>query len=180
MDLKEIKQKLYLYFDGQSTEQDEQDLRNYFSSAEVDDELIQYSEFFGGLNELSEKRDEQLEGEIMDFILENEFREKARYRWLWQAVTGVAAVLLIALLAVNFNQNQHNWEDTYSDPNQAYAEASKTIQFVAGKYQKGLAQLQPVQKVSTAKKPLKTGLNILQKGFQEVENIEKINKKLKK
>ncbi len=180
MDLKEIKQKLHLYFDGQSTEQDDRELMNYFSSGNVADELKQYSEFFGGLSELSEKRDEQLEEEIMDFILENEFREKTRYRWLWQTVTGVAAVLMIALLAINFNQNQYKWEDTYSDPNQAYAEASKTLQYVAGKYQKGLAQLQPVQKVSTAKKPLKTGLNILQKGFEEVENIEKINKKLKK
>ncbi len=178
MDLKEIKQKLQKYFDGRSTEQDEQDLRSYFSSGNVSDELKQYSEFFGGLSELSEKRDEQFEEEIMDFILENEFQEKTRYRWLWQAVTGVAAVLMITLLTVNFNQNK--WEDTYSDPNQAYAEASKTLKYVAGKYQKGLAQLQPVQKVSTAYKPLSNGLSILNKGFQEVENLEEINKKLKK
>ena len=180
MDLKEIKHLLQQYFDGQSTEKDEKVLHDYFSSGIVAEELKKYSEFFWGLNELSEQRDEQFEEEIMDYILENEFQEKTRYRWLWQTVTGVAAALLVALLAINFNQSRYEWEDTYTDPNIAYAEASKTLQYVAGKYQKGIAQLSPIQKVNEAKKPLNNGLNILQKGFQEVQSFEKINEKLKK
>ena len=174
MDLKKIKLKLQKYFEGQSSEQDEQELRNYFSAGDVADELKPYCNFFDGINGLSDNRNKELEEDIMDFILENELHEKIRYRWLWQTVTGVAAVLLIVLLAINFNQNQ--WEDTYSDPNQAYAKASKTLQYIAGKYQKGLAQLQPVQKVSTAQESLNNGLAILQKGFWK---IEKINEKLK-
>ncbi len=179
MDLMNIKIRLQKYFDGLSTEEDERVLGRYFASEKVADELKQYSEFFEGLNELSEQRDLQFEEDIMDFILESEYQERTRYRWLWQTVTGVAAALLIALLVVNFNQNKQDWDDTYSDPEMAYAEANKTLQYVAGKYHKGLAQLTPMQKLSSAQKPLNNGLNMLEKGFQEVGYIDKINKKLK-
>jgi hypothetical protein len=40
---------------------------------------------------------QNIEEEIMDFILENENREKTRYRWLWQTVTGIAASVIIVL-----------------------------------------------------------------------------------
>jgi len=180
MDLKDIKQKLHDYFEGTSSLQDEEILKAYFSSGEVDEELQPYSEFFRGMEVLSEKRDAQLEEEIMDFILEQENKEKNKYRWLWQSITGVAAALLIALLVVNYNQNQSNWKDTYSDPNQAYAEASRTLQYVAGKYQKGLAQLQPAKKIRKAALPLNNSIQVLEKGFEEIKNVEKIEEKLKK
>ncbi|MGQ8338307.1 hypothetical protein ACUNWD_17265 [Sunxiuqinia sp. A32] len=180
MDLKDIKQKLHDYFEGNSSSQDEEILRAYFSSGEVDEELQPYSEFFGGLSLLSKTKDGQLEEDIMDFILESEHKEKNKYRWLWQSVTAVAAALMIALLVVNFNQNQYKWEDTYSDPDQAYVEARRTLEYVAGKYQKGLVQLQPVKKLNTASQPLTEGMDILEKGFQEVQTSKKISEKLKK
>jgi len=181
MELREIRQILQKYFEGTSSEQEEQLLTDYFNSPAIDPELKEYQRFFAGLGELSgETRNEMLEEEIMDYILEKEYREKTHYRWLWQTVSGVAAALLIALLAVNLYSGGNQWKDTYSDPDQAYAEAATTLQLVAGYYQKGMEGLQPVKTINKASKPLNKSLNKLEKGFQEIQEIEGINKKLKK
>lgn len=181
MELKEVKQILQKYFEGTSTQQEEQLLTDYFNSRTIAPELQKYQQFFVGLHELSgEGRDEVLEEEIMDCILEKEYSEKTHYRWLWQTVSGVAAALLIALLAVNLHTGKAQWEDTYSDPDQAYAEAVLALQYVAWQYQKGMEGLEPVKAINKASQPLNKSLNKLDKGFQEMQEIEEINKKLKK
>ena len=181
MELKEIKQTLQKYFEGTSTEQEEQVLTDYFDSPTIAPELRKYQQFFVGLQQLSdERRDGELEEELMDYILEKEYREKTHYRWLWQTVSGVAAALMIALLAVNLSTGEAHWEDTYSNPDQAYAEAALTLQYVAGYYQKGMEGLQPVKTINMASQPLNKSLNKLEKGFQEIQEIEGISEKLKK
>lgn len=181
MEPKEVEQILQKYFEGISTEPEEQLLTDYFNSRTIAPELQKYQPFFVGLQELSnEGRDGVLEDEIMDYILEKEYREKTHYRWLWQTVSGIAAALLIALLAVNLYTGKAEWEDTYSDPNQAYAEAVLALQYVAGHYQKGMEGLEPVKTINKASQPLNRSLNKLDKGFQKIQDMEEINKKLKK
>ena len=179
MDLKEIKQILQKYFNGESTEKEEQLLYDYFHSKTISPELEKYRNFFSGIQELANNRNLLFEEQVMDYILENEHREKKHYRWLWQAVSGIAAALVIALLAINYNNTQSQWKDTYSSPDQAYVEASRTLHFVAGQYQKGMENLQPIKKLGTATQPLKQGLDELNKGFLEIQKVEKVNKKLK-
>ncbi len=180
MELKEIKQILQKYFEGTSSEREEQLLTDYFNSPAIAPELHKYQSFFAGVQELSiERNDEILAEDIMDRILENEHREKTHYRWLWQTVSGVAAALLIALLAVNLYTGDTQWNDTYSDPEQAYAEAAITLQYIAGYYQKGMVGLEPIKTINKASQPLNRSLNKLEKGFQEIQEMEKINEKLK-
>ena len=179
MDLKAIKQILQRYFEGASTREEEQFLRDYFHSKSVAPELEKYRDLFTGIEELSEKRNPEFETQIMDYIEEND-HSKNQYRWLWQTVSGIAAALIIALFVVNFHGSQKQWNDTYNDPDLAYNEAKQTLQFVAGQYQKGLATLQPATVLNTATKPLKTGLNEVNRGFTEMQKIEHVNKNLKK
>ena len=156
-------------------------MTDYFKSDNIAPELQKEQPFFRGFSELrSDTRDETLEDDIMDHILEQEHREKTHYRWLWQAVSGIAAALMIAILAVNLTSNQKPWQDTYSNPDQAYTAASSTLKYVAGYYQKGIEELQPVKTLNKASQPLNKSLNKLEKGFQEIQEMEKINKKLKK
>ncbi|MGQ7869330.1 hypothetical protein [Sunxiuqinia sp. sy24] len=181
MELKKIKQILQKYWEGETTEQEERVLTDYFKSDNIAPELKQEQSFFNGLFEFAaEERDEALEDDIMDHILEQEHREKTHYRWLWQTVSGIAAALMIAILAVNLTSNQKPWQDTYSNPDQAYTAASNTLQYVAGYYQKGIEELQPVKTLNKASQPLSKGLNKIEKGFQEIQEVEKINEKLKK
>ena len=76
METKKIKRLLQLYFNGESTREDEKILEKYFQQNDVADELKEYSEFFGGISILANTSDDSsIEDEIMDYILENEHRE---------------------------------------------------------------------------------------------------------
>lgn len=164
---------LQKYFDAETSIEEENELITYFSSENVDESLKMYVPMFSGMKELSVEKNADLEDDLMNHILESEHREKLKYRRMWQVVSGVAASVLVVMLAVNYYTSRTQWSDTFSDPNQAYVEASKTLEFVAGKYNKGLAQLQPVKKLEEAASPLQTGFSKLNKGFEHLKAIEK-------
>ena len=177
MESQKINILLQKYFDAETTIDEENELITYFTSEEVDDDLKMYVPMFSGMKELSANEDPALGEDLMNFILESEHKEKLRYRWMWQIVTGVAASVILVMLAVNFYSGQNQWKDTFSDPKQAYSEASKTLEFVAGKYNKGLAQLKPIGRIESATDPYNSGMKKLNKGF---EQMKKLNEKLKK
>ena len=171
---------LQKYFEAESSLDEENELITYFTSGEVDENLKKYVPMFSGMKELSANENPDLGDDLMNFILESEHKEKVKYRWMWQMVTGVAASVILVMLAVNFYGNQNQWKDTFTDPDEAYAEATKTLEFVAGKYNKGLAQLNPIGKIENATDPLNSGLSFLNKGFGRMNEVETLNKKFKK
>ena len=177
MESQKIHILLQKYFDAETTLDEENELITYFSSGEVDETLKMYVPMFSGIKELSVDEDPNLGDDLMNYILESEHKEKLKYRWMWQMVTGVAASVILVMLAVNFYSDRNQWKDTYTNPDQAYAEASKTLNFVAGKYNKGLAQLRPIGRIETAVNPLNSGMKTLNKGFDQMNEL---NKKLKK
>ena len=177
MESQKINILLQKYFDAETTIDEENELITYFASEEVDENLKMYVPMFSGIKELSVDEDLGLGDDLMNYILESEHNEKLRYRWMWQIVTGVAASVILVMLAVNFYSSHDQWKDTFSDPKQAYSEASKTLEYVAGKYNKGLAQLKPIGKIESATDPYNSGMKKLNKGF---EQMKKLNEKLKK
>lgn len=180
MESQRINSLLQKYFEAETNLEEENELITYFTSGEVDENLKMYVPMFSGMKELSADEHSDLGEDLMNYILESEHKEKMKYRWMWQIVTGVAASVILVMLAVNFYSNKNQWNDTFSDPDQAYAKASKTLEFVAGKYNKGLAQLEPIGKMEDATIPFFTGMKTLDKGFEKIRNFENLNKKLKK
>lgn len=179
MESQRINILLQKYFEAETTLAEENELITYFTSGEVDENLKMYVPMFSGIEELSVDENPALGDDLMNHILESEHREKLRYRWMWQIVTGVAASVILVMLAANFYSNQNQWHDTFTDPDEAYAEATKTLEFVAGKYNKGLAQLKPIGKMEDAAIPFYSGMEALDKGFEKLNDIEKLNKNLK-
>ena len=177
MESQKIHILLQKYFDAETTIDEENELITYFTLDKVDENLKMYVPLFLGMKGLSVDEDPAMGEDLMNFILESEHKEKLRYRWMWQAVTGIAAAVILVLLTVNFYESKNQYKDTFSDPQQAYTEATKTLEFVAGKYNKGLAQLKPIGKIENAVDPLKSGMSKLNKGFRQMDDV---NKKLKK
>jgi hypothetical protein len=177
MESQRIQILLQKYFEAETTLDEENELITYFTSEMVDENLKMYVPMFSGLKELSVEEDALLGDDLMNFILESEHKEKLHYRWMWQIVTGIAASVILVMLAVNFYSSQNQWKDTFSDPNQAYAEASKTLSYVSEKYNKGMAQLRPIGKLESAVNPLNSGMKTLNIGF---DRMNELNKKLKK
>lgn len=177
MKREEVKQLLHRYFDGESSEADERQLRTYFQSGNVEKELVKYSEFFTSISELADiKEDLTIEEDVMDFILESENSEKTRYRSMWKTVTGIAASIIIVLGGfLMYQEQQKSFEDSFKDPEQAYVYAAQTLQFVSGKYNKGVGQLSSFDKLRIAKKPIKKGTEPIIEFFEGVQQIEEIN-----
>lgn len=173
METKEVKQLLQRYFNGESTLAEERLLENYFQSGNVADELKEYTGFFKGISELTEpERDEVLEGEIMDFILKNEPKDKQESRWLWQMVSGIAASIIIVLGGIFFYQQEKEpFKDTFDNPEVAYAYAEQTLGFVSAKYNKGLSALANFDKLETAKEPLQKGVKPVNEYLGMVEKM---------
>jgi len=184
MDTKEIKTLLKRYFNGESTKEEEKILEGYFSFGDVADELKEYSGFFGGLAELSAYEPEgNIEDDVMDFILEQEYREKKKYRELWRTVTAIAASIIIILGGVLiYEQQKQPFKDTYSDPAEAYLQAKKTLEYISAKYNIGVDQLsnavifneaiEQLDKVDILRKapaPLQEGVKTINKGFNEFD-----------
>ncbi len=174
METKEIKKLLQKYFNGESNFEEEKILEQYFNSDNIEEELQEYADFFGGISELSDPIDDSgIEEEVMDFILENEHQEKTKYRWLWQTVTGIAASIIIVLGGfLFFQQQQKPFDDSFEDPNEAYAYAQQTLQLVSEKYNKGLAELSQFDKINRAAKPIKKGITPVNDFYNSIERID--------
>ncbi len=179
METGKIEKLLQKYFDGESSIEDERILENYFRSGNVADEFREYARFFNGISDLTNTYDNpDFEGEVMDFILENENREKTRYRWLWQTVTGIAASVIIILGGFLFYyQQQKPFADTFKDPKEAYAYAQKTLQYVSLKYNKGISGLAEFNKLQKATDPVKKGVAPVNEFFKTIDKMEKSDNK---
>jgi hypothetical protein len=175
METKKIAELLQTFFNGESTIEEERTLETYFKSGNVAKEFQEYAAYFNGISELANSADDRnIEEEVMDFILENELLEKTRYRWLWQTVTGVAASVIIILGGFLFYQQQQKpFDDTFKDPKEAYAYAQHTLQFVSGKYNKGLAGLSNFEKLQKASQPIKKATAPVNEFYNALEKMEK-------
>lgn len=174
METSKIEKLLQNYFNGESTTEEEKLLESYFQSAFVDEKFKEYTEFFCGLSELSNTAaNSNIEEEVMDFILENENRDKLKYRWLWKTVTGIAASVIIVLGGFLFYQQQQKpFEDTFKNPEEAYAYARQTLQFVSGKYNKGISGLAEFSKLQKATEPIKKGVAPVNEFYKSIEKLE--------
>jgi len=175
METNKIAELLQAFFNGESTIEEERTLETYFKSGNVAEELMEYAAYFNGISELTNVTDDgNIEEEVMDFILENENREKTRYRWLWQTVTGIAASVIIILGGFLFYQQQQKpFKDTFDDPKEAYAYAQQTLQFVGGKYNKGIAGLSNFEKLQKATKPIKKATAPVNEFYDAIEKMKK-------
>jgi hypothetical protein len=174
METKEIKQLLQQYFNGESSFKEEGKLEAYFQSGNVADEFVKYMEFFGGISNLTSAVDDStIEEDVMDFILENEHKEKTKYLTMWKMVTGIAASIIIVLGGFLFyQQKQKPFDDTFDNSEQAYAYAEQTLQFVTGKYNKGLAEFSNFEKLNTANKPINKGVARVNEFYEGIEKIK--------
>ena len=170
METKRIKNLLQKYFDGISSESEEMELVAYFHSDKISEELQEYTGFFRGISELSEATGDKIfEQKIMDFIVESEGRNKSHFSWLYYTVTGIAASLIIAVGGILFYQNHGNsYEDTFTDPQTAYAYAEKTLNYVSSKYNRGLICLSNFDKLQSATEPLQKGVEPVNEVIEEL------------
>lgn len=98
---------LHLYYNGETTLEQEHTLREYFSGNAVDPEFVADKAIFDTLNVTAEAPD-RLKCDVVSEI-QRRYKQENLLSWrryIWRAVSSVAAVALVALASIHFLTRQ--------------------------------------------------------------------------
>ncbi|WP_455260137.1 hypothetical protein [Prevotella jejuni] len=143
----DIKRLLDRYYDGTTTEEEEEALRTYFNGSDIDASLREESVFFTALQSserpIPSGMEERLSRQISQWNnIEVATQRTIRHinlRW----VVGIAASLLLlfatgAIVYQNENNSPQTEQDTYTNAKDAYAETSKALMKFSKSLNKGI------------------------------------------
>ena len=152
MDRETTKRLLKKYYEGRTSAEEEQLLREYFGSGEVPPELEPDRELFAALaEEGSEKPPATLQGQLEDMIdthyaTTTERKTLSLRTWALRAIPLAASLILV--LATYFFLLSRKPRDTYSDPQTAYLEAKKALLLVSRNFNKGTRSMAYLREIS--------------------------------
>ncbi len=139
MELHQIKILLEKYFDGNTSIAEENQLKNYFSSADIAPEFAPYKPMFSYFS--------HAKNESSNIGLPQEQR-KNRTAWLSIAAS---AVVLLGVGLMFFNQTKQEDLGTFDNPEIAMRETRKALNLLSGNVNKGLQSMQYVQEYEEVK-----------------------------
>ena len=167
MKAENIKTLLDRFYNGESTEEQEKLLLEYFQHGKVADELAEEKEIFLQLY-LSQDYIEVpagLEGKINDLIDElaskedkrtialNSVNKRRQFITRIRVAAACIAIIIATTVFIDYRLTpepptivQVTPQDTYTDPTQAYLEARKALMEVSANFNKGIGQLASVEK----------------------------------
>ena len=143
----DIKHLLDRYYDGTTTEEEENTLRTYFNGSDIDASLREESAIFTALQSsecpVPTGMEERLSRQISQWnSLDVATRRTVRHinlRW----VVGIAASLLLllatgAIVYQHENNSPQTEQDTYTNAKDAYAETSRALMKFSKSLNKGI------------------------------------------
>jgi hypothetical protein len=148
----EIKKLLIKFFDGETTADDEKLLRAIFNEVSCPQGFETEWDYvrFCLINSTVSEPSFNLEDRIEKAIDESERRsvtDKRSKRYLI-FLSGVAATVLLLFGTYFFIESRNRINDTYSDPEIAYAETMKILMDVSARLNKGTSTLKPVGRLN--------------------------------
>lgn len=179
MELDKIKQLLEKYYEGITTIEEEQILKDYFQHQSVPAELEADKELFAYV--ASEAKtipvSSQLEQKLSNWIDKQEVTKKKvkMISWSYRAA-GIAACIAVVAVAyftqVKPKKEFANYQDTYDNPKLAYAEAKRALLYISQKLNKGTEPLSHVSKLNTGMDEL-SSISSLHDGLEQLELVSK-------
>lgn len=132
MDSNSIEQLLETYFEGETTLEQEQQLRQYFTGTDVAPHLEAYVGMFCAFAKA------QQETTTAPIVLPS---SKSKYRWM----AGVAAATILAIGLMTQTNVQDSYSSTYQDQEVAVLKTKQTLGMVSKMIQQSTAQLATVK-----------------------------------
>lgn len=140
MELHKIESLLEKYFEGETSVAEENQLKDYFSSASVAPEMEPYRPMFAYFN--------QAKAETTKKTLHLPTPRASRIAWLSIAAS---AVVLLGVGLMFFNREQPQDLGTFDDPEVAFRETQKALDLLSGNVNKGIQGMQYVQEYEDVK-----------------------------
>ncbi len=165
MDYNRIDILLNKYWDCETTLEEEQELRAFFSSRQDDARWAKEAALF---RYFEESRNNSPLGEFFDHRILEEIgkseKPAGKVRSLWMNIGKVAAVILVLVSAVYFSVEDFRSEPkisqelgTYEDPKKAFEETKKALLMLSGSMNSGKEQVQKVSIFNEAQETIKDG-----------------------
>jgi len=194
MNKEELNKLLDRYYEGLSSSEEENTLREYFSGEDILPGFDAEREIFAhysSVRNVPEPGDD-FEEKMLRAVYEseklrgNKIGERQSSRKLWLSISGIAASILIVISAYFYADRSPVYKDSYSDPAIAYAETRKILFEVSSKMNKAKSNLEPVGKMNKMNKKSFSALNkstsIIVKNLKNLESLdgkESLSKEIK-
>ena len=166
MNTREIEDLLARYFEGQTSLEEEHQLRVFFREESVPPHLAAYKGLFSSFAESGKEEldDPDFEGKFLKAIGESPVIKMYPKRKRLIYITSMAAGFLLLLgLFFTFKQDvfQKVPKNTISNPELAYAETQKAILMLCGNFRTGIQQAEKLQ--------------AFDKGMEEIQKLRHFN-----
>ncbi len=155
-DIHEIKKLITAFYNGETTEAEEQQLFHYFNSKDAAQELKTEQRLFLQFYDSAdiempfsfEKKLSTLIDELAEKDVQNS-KNRKKSLWIWISSSAACIAVLFTIgwhlhtppVAPKVLSQKHVLKDTYTNPQQAYAEAEKALTMVSKNFNKGMDQL---------------------------------------
>ncbi|HNT92758.1 MAG: hypothetical protein KDB91_05530 [Bacteroidales bacterium] len=167
MEQEKITELINRYFEGESTTEEEQQLRKYLSDPSAPEQLRRRLGYLTSLTENipepSEEFYERLEAVTHTEVTLSPQRRALRHL----AAVAAVAVIIAGLWMIFFNQDSPVTRDTYEDPVIAMAEVKSILMTVSGKMNSGVEQLGKVSTITEKREELE--------GLDRISDIVAVN-----
>jgi len=168
MNLQEIEKILEKYYNGETTLDEEKQLRMFFAGSEVPAQWKHLAGFFSYVGQEKEVKIESPEFERKFDATVGETRLSKifdlRRPWIYWMAGVAASVLIMVAIFVKFDPFPGKISDTYENPEVAYEQAKKVLLFVSNQMNKGTKNLHQIDK--------------FEKGLKDVQSIASFNNSL--
>lgn len=158
MKVNEIEQLLTRYYNGDTSQAEEKELKRFFAEEDVPAHLLAEKEIFMQLAASPAGMPEGLESRLSRKIDEWDTRERRtlnaqrkgrilRLQW----IGSIAASLLILFATGMYLQQPHHApapQDTCATPEEAYAQAQKALVMLSASLNKGMEKMEAVQETT--------------------------------
>jgi len=187
MDLEKVEILLEKYYSGTTSLGEEQELKDYFAGDNVPRNLLPEKDIFScfSYEDVDELPDKSFEQKLIARIESEAFntikKKKTRFLYNTLGIASTITILVASFIIINKNTNLFNSTvlSEIKDPEIAFAETKKALLLVSRNINKGLDNLNNLDKINSGKreinylKSLNTGIINLRKIsiFDETKNL---------
>lgn len=167
MNSQRIEHLIKKYEKGETSVQEEQELKVFFQQDEIPFNLRGYRDIFCYFDVSSKEElpDPDFDEKLIASLTETKsIRSFRKIRSLY-GISGIAASIVVLIGLYFVMQVNNTYQDTYSDPELAYAEVKKVLMKVSGNFNEGTKELKNVKE--------------MKKGFDELHKISAFDDGLK-
>jgi len=182
MNEEEIIKLLDKYYSGNTSQDEEKELKKYFSDDDVLHDIETEKGIFSGLAKFDEVPEPSagFEDRIIKSIDELERRQgRNNFRNKYIALFSAAAAILLLFGSYFIFIYKAQLQDTFSDPQIAYVETMKILNDISVKLNKGTQALQPINKIESAarlsKETIDRSASIISGSLKKIKPVSQLS-----